>query len=187
MVEMTRDPALGVRTAEGAFTPTPTAKHKLPMFDRTLLLRVGYADKVRLLQIASRPDVALDSIEHLEPYGFTSHPLVGAEAITANPGGNSGRPPAGAAARSSFRIPGIIRSAKYRAIDLGIKRQFRQVGLPENDDSGTPQPCDYRCILLRNILHQWFMTGRRTETGYFNIIFDSYRYPKQFPLSPFLL
>lgn len=61
------------------------------LIDRTVLSRVNYRGRVRLLQVSSRADTALDGVEHLEPYGFTSHPLPGAEALVANLGGNSGR------------------------------------------------------------------------------------------------
>jgi len=59
--------------------------------DRTVLLRVSYKGVKRLLQISSREGTAQSDVEHLEPYGYTSHPLSGAEALVLNPGGNSGR------------------------------------------------------------------------------------------------
>lgn len=61
------------------------------LIDRTVLARVSYRGLVRVLQVSSRADTAMDGVEHLEPYGFTSHPLPGAEALVANLGGNSGR------------------------------------------------------------------------------------------------
>ena len=59
--------------------------------DRTLLLRVSYRGNQRFLQIASRKDVPLAGVRHMEPAGFSSHALPGAEPIPINPGGNSGR------------------------------------------------------------------------------------------------
>lgn len=61
------------------------------LIDRTVLHRVGHRGRVRVLQISSRADSPLDEVEHIEPYGFTSQPLAGAEAIVAKPGGNAGR------------------------------------------------------------------------------------------------
>ena len=61
------------------------------LLDRTVLNRVAYRGKQRLLQVSSRADTAQDGVEHLEPYGFTSHPLAGATALVGNLGGNGGR------------------------------------------------------------------------------------------------
>lgn len=61
------------------------------LVDRTLLLRVSYAGAIRRLQISPQAGVAQSDIEHLEPAGFSSHPLEGAEAVVVNLGGNSGR------------------------------------------------------------------------------------------------
>lgn len=58
---------------------------------RALLHRVSYREKVRLLQIETWPGDPRDGVEHAESYGFTSHPLPGAEPITLNLAGNSGR------------------------------------------------------------------------------------------------
>lgn len=61
------------------------------LIDRTVLNRVAYKGRVRVLQVSSRAGVALDGVEHIEPAGFSSHPLPGAEAVVVNLGGNSGR------------------------------------------------------------------------------------------------
>lgn len=61
------------------------------LVDRTALSRVSYREKIRLLQVSSRTGVPIDGVEHLEPAGFSSHPLPGAETVVVNLGGNSGR------------------------------------------------------------------------------------------------
>lgn len=61
------------------------------LVDRTVGKRISYEGKVRVVQVAPREGVAFDGLEHVEAYGFTSHALPGMEAITLNPGGNSGR------------------------------------------------------------------------------------------------
>lgn len=61
------------------------------LLDRALLTGVDYQGRVRLLQVSSRAGTAQDRVEHLEPYGYTSHPLNGAEALVGNLGGNGGR------------------------------------------------------------------------------------------------
>ena len=56
---------------------------------RGLLTRVKYADNVRLIQVKTTAGQPLDDIEHIEPFGFTSHPKAGAEAVVLAFGGNS--------------------------------------------------------------------------------------------------
>ena len=52
------------------------------MWNRTLIRRVSYSGKIRYLQLQTEGGQPLNNIEHLEPYGFTSHPFEGAEGIT---------------------------------------------------------------------------------------------------------
>jgi phage baseplate assembly protein V len=61
------------------------------LVDRTRMVRARYEGKVRVLQVSSREGAAQDDVEHLEPAGFSSHPLAGAEAVVLNLGGNSSR------------------------------------------------------------------------------------------------
>jgi phage baseplate assembly protein V len=61
------------------------------LIDRAVLTRVRYVGKSRVLQITPREDSPFDDIEHCEPFGFTSHPPAGAEAIPVSFGGNRGR------------------------------------------------------------------------------------------------
>lgn len=61
------------------------------LLDRGVLRRADYAGKVRVMQVSMRPGTVLDGVEHLEPYGWTSHPLAGCEQLVGNLGGNSGR------------------------------------------------------------------------------------------------
>ena len=49
---------------------------------RATVVLVNSANKMQSLQIKMRGDEAKENIEHFEPYGFTSHPKSGAEAIT---------------------------------------------------------------------------------------------------------
>ncbi|MGH1429750.1 MAG: phage baseplate assembly protein domain-containing protein [Neptuniibacter sp.] len=55
---------------------------------RGLLRRVAYANKTRFMQLQVEGAEPLDAIEHLEPFGFTSHPVPGAEGIVLAFNGN---------------------------------------------------------------------------------------------------
>lgn len=59
------------------------------MNQRGLVRRASYSNKTRYLQLQVEGGTALSDIEHLEPFGFTSHPLPGAEAIALAFNGNS--------------------------------------------------------------------------------------------------
>lgn len=56
---------------------------------RGLVRRVSYANKTRFMQLQAEGAEPLDNIEHLEPFGFTSHPVPGAEGIVLAFNGNS--------------------------------------------------------------------------------------------------
>lgn len=55
---------------------------------RGLVRRVSYANKTRFMQLQGEGAEPLDNIEHLEPFGFTSHPVAGAEGIVLAFNGN---------------------------------------------------------------------------------------------------
>ena len=72
--------------------PLNQANRKLRnLIDRGVLNRVSYDGRVRMMQVSPRENLTLDGLEHIEPYGFTSHPLPGCEVIVASLGGNRGR------------------------------------------------------------------------------------------------
>lgn len=48
---------------------------------RGLVRRVSYSNNIRFLQLQTEGGLALDDIEHIEPFGFTSHPAADAEAV----------------------------------------------------------------------------------------------------------
>lgn len=58
------------------------------MNGRGLVRRAGYKNNTRYLQLMLEGGLTLSDIEHLEPFGFTSHPLPGAEAIALAFNGN---------------------------------------------------------------------------------------------------
>ena len=66
----------------------PLSSRIKTLLRRALLTRVKYAGNVRLIQVKSVAGQALDDIEHIEPFGFTSHPKAGAEALVLAFGGS---------------------------------------------------------------------------------------------------
>lgn len=60
------------------------------LIDPAVLYRVVYQNGIRLLQIAGRAG-APQWVRHLEPYGYTSHPLPDAEPMVVNLGGRRDR------------------------------------------------------------------------------------------------
>ncbi|CCU70944.1 phage baseplate assembly protein V [Thalassolituus oleivorans] len=70
-----------------AFT-APIARRIKMLVQRSVLTRVKYESKVRLLQVKVPGGQELADIEHLEPFGFTSHAPAGAECLVLAFGGN---------------------------------------------------------------------------------------------------
>ncbi|SIS87788.1 phage baseplate assembly protein domain-containing protein [Neptunomonas antarctica] len=71
---------------------------------RALLRRVSYANKIRYLQLQVEGGQALADIEHLEPFGFTSHPLPGADVIALAFNGNGSHTVALLAGDQRYRL-----------------------------------------------------------------------------------
>jgi phage baseplate assembly protein V len=61
------------------------------LVSRGVIKRVSYDGKIRRMQVTLRKDFPLDGLEHLEPYGYTSHPLPGGGVVVVSSGGNRGR------------------------------------------------------------------------------------------------
>jgi phage baseplate assembly protein V len=62
---------------------SPVAKKVSNMLARGAVTLVNAANKLQTLQVSLLEDEAKDTLEHLEPYGFTSYPLAGAEVLAA--------------------------------------------------------------------------------------------------------
>ena len=74
------------------------------LFGRTLVRRVKYVNKIRYFQIQQEGGVALDNVEHIEPFGFTSHPALNAEALVLAFNGNGSHSVAILAGDKRYRI-----------------------------------------------------------------------------------
>lgn len=62
---------------------SPAAKRISNMLARGAVTLANAANKLQTLQVSLLSEEAKDTLEHLEPYGFTSHPLPGAEVLAA--------------------------------------------------------------------------------------------------------
>lgn len=82
---MTRDQLMRALSA----LVRPLSNRIKVLLRRGVLSRVKYTDNVRLIQVKAPGGQALADIEHLEPFGFTSHAKPGAEAVLLSFGGNS--------------------------------------------------------------------------------------------------
>lgn len=71
---------------------------------RGLIRRVKYANKIRYFQVQQEGGMPLDDVEHLEPFGFTSHPLSNAEAVVLAFNGNGSHSVAIVAGDQRYRL-----------------------------------------------------------------------------------
>ncbi|MCR4146661.1 phage baseplate assembly protein V [Alcaligenes faecalis] len=74
---------------------------------RGTLSLVDAARKLQGLQVRLTAGEVKDGVEHVEPYGFTSHPLPGAEAVLGFVGGNR-----------SHCVAFIVTDRRYRPVGL---------------------------------------------------------------------
>ncbi len=70
----------------------PLADRVALAIGRAVLRLVKEADGVQLVQIEGLKSDVLDKVEHLQAYGFASHPLPGAEAVVLAVGGARNHP-----------------------------------------------------------------------------------------------
>ncbi|NVK28809.1 MAG: phage baseplate assembly protein V [Flavobacteriia bacterium] len=71
---------------------------------RALIRRVRYANKIRYFQVQQEGGMPLDNVEHIEPFGFTSHPLPNAEAVVLAFNGNGSNSVAIMAGDQRYRL-----------------------------------------------------------------------------------
>lgn len=90
------------------------ARLTAPIFRRIKLLvtravvqLVDPAQLMQALQVEALAGETLDGVEHFEPYGFTSHPISGAEVLLFSAGG-----------RRAHSIAGVVSDRRYRVKNL---------------------------------------------------------------------
>jgi len=109
---------------------------------RGIVSLVDSATALQMLQVKTIGALALDSVEHFEPYGFTAHAHPGSEAITLSAGGRSGHEIAICVADRQYRLKDLEAGEVAIYDDLGqtitLKRDHIHVKAPkvviESDD-----------------------------------------------------
>lgn len=86
---------------------TSLARSLSNLLSRAVLRGLNTATKCQMLQIAMPGEEGKSDIEHLEPYGFTSAPLAGAEAVAAYFDGDRSHGVVLVVADRRYRIKGL--------------------------------------------------------------------------------
>jgi len=74
---------------------------------RAVVTLVNDAAKMQALQVSLLADEQLDDVEHWQPYGFTAHPLAGAEALVLAVGGHRAHSVVVSCADRRYRLLGM--------------------------------------------------------------------------------
>lgn len=77
------------------------------LISRCTVALVNAAGKLQALQIRMLAGEVKDGVEHLEPYGYTSHPLRGAEGVVVCPGGDRSHGVVIVVADRRYRLQGL--------------------------------------------------------------------------------
>lgn len=99
------------------------------MFARGRVRSVNAAGKLQVLQIDLLAGETKDRVEHLEPYGFTSHPKVGAETATAFLDGDRSHGVVLVVADRRYRLTGLLAGEMAIHDDLGQKVHLTRTGI----------------------------------------------------------
>lgn len=74
---------------------------------RGQVTRANSTPKMQLLNLGLHAEETTDEVEHFEPYGFTSRPKAGSEAIVLKVGADGGHPVAIVVGDRRFRVTGL--------------------------------------------------------------------------------
>jgi len=77
------------------------------LISRCTVALASAGSKLQTLQIRMLAGEVKDSVEHLEPYGFTSHPHAGAEGVAVFPGGDRSHGVVVVVADRRYRLQGL--------------------------------------------------------------------------------
>jgi phage baseplate assembly protein V len=107
----------------------PALRRLQNIFARGTVALVNASTKMQVLQVKLLADETLDVIEHFEPYGYTSHPLPGAEVLTLSVDGDRSHTVVIVTADRRYRPTGLAagdvavydhRGQSIRLTDAGI-------------------------------------------------------------------
>lgn len=107
------------------------------MVARGVVAAVNAANKMQTIQMRLMSDEAKSDVEHFEPYGYTSHPLAGAEGVVLFPDGDRSHGMLLVVADRRFRIKSLRPGEVAIHDDLGQKVHLTRDGIVV-DGAGLP-------------------------------------------------
>lgn len=107
----------------------PIKRRVASMLVRGVISLVNSAAKMQTIQVNARAGVPFDSVEHFEPYGFTSNPKDGAEAILAAINGNRDHTVAIIVGDRRYRLTGLQSGEAALYDDQGQKVYLTRAGI----------------------------------------------------------
>lgn len=109
--------------------PTEKVKRQLAgLVARGVVLMVTATRKMQELQLALLDGETSDQVEHFEPYGFTSRPHPGAEAVALHVGGDRAHCVAVVVADRRYRLQGLENGEVALFTDEGDSLVFKRGG-----------------------------------------------------------
>lgn len=105
---------------------SPMARAVGNMLARGTLVLANAASKMQTLQVRILDGEAKDAVEHFEPYGYTAHPLPGAEALLQFFGGDRSHGVAFMVADRRYRLAGLAAGEVALYDDQGSKIVLRR-------------------------------------------------------------
>lgn len=132
------------------------------MFARGRVRSVNAAGKQQVLQLDLLAGETKDRLEHLEPYGFTSHPKAGAEAAAAFLDGDRSHGIVLVVADRRYRLTGLVAGEVAISDDLGQKLHLTRTGIVI---SGAGLPINIQGTPLVTITGALRVTGNVTVDG----------------------
>lgn len=115
----------------------PLARAVGNMLARGTVALVSAASKMQTLQVRLLSGEVKDGLEHIEPYGFTSHPHPGAEAVTLFFGGDRSHGMAIVVGDRRYRLLALAAGEVALHDDMGQKIHLTRTGIVI-DGAGLP-------------------------------------------------
>lgn len=109
----------------------PLARSIGNMLARGTVVLANSASKMQTLQVRLLSGEAKESVEHFEPYGYTSRPLEGAEHVTVFFGGDRSHGVTLMVADRRYRLQGLLSGEVALHDDLGTRLVLKRGGVIE--------------------------------------------------------
>lgn len=107
----------------------PLARGLQNLFSRGVVSAVNSALKMQTVQIQLLTGEGKDNVEHFEPYGYTSHPQVGAEQVTGFVDGDRSHGVVLIVADRRYRLTGLAAGEMAIHDDQGQKVHLTRTGI----------------------------------------------------------